>query len=134
MNARNIIIVLQDMPTKNTILREARNMKSSKFMESEVQIFPDLSAEALQIRWVLRPITDKRNDAGIRYQWNQIQMDICKALRAFDVEEGQALLQAVGLSSPTELMDISVKGQKRKLESPSTPFCWNKVSNRLSSP
>lgn len=98
---------LQDMCPRNLILKEVCTRGSFKHQDSDVHIFPDVSAEALLIRCSLKPLTTALMEVGIRYQWLTLGhlQAIHKGfvLQVLDMDEGNLILCTLRLTSPMEL-------------------------------
>lgn len=74
-----------------------------------MSVFPDLTAETLQRRRELKPITARLRDAKVPYRWVSYYklsvLHLGKPLQAVDLSSGRELLNTIGLSSLETLPD-----------------------------
>lgn len=101
---RDIVVRFKDTRTRNKILKEANARGSLTFQESSISVFPDLSAETLQRRRDLKPITACLREAKVPYRWVAYHrlsvLHLGKAIQAVDMISGCELLSKIGIPPP----------------------------------
>lgn len=104
---RDIIVRFKDTRTRNKILKEANIRGSLTYQETQISVFPDLTAETLQKRRELKPITTCLREAKVPYRWvSHYHLSVShlgKAIQATDVASGCILLTTLGLPLPKSL-------------------------------
>ncbi|KAL8221480.1 UNVERIFIED_CONTAM: hypothetical protein K2H54_068445 [Gekko kuhli] len=119
----------QSSDASDSKMDAATGMQASEHSPSIKNVPPD----ALHIRRVLKPITQKLTESGIRYRWLQSGYLQVKhqgtVLKADDLDTGTDMLRALGLDLPREPQLLQLG--KRKREIPGTPHRWSKIPVRL---
>lgn len=102
-NPRDIVVRFADERTRNKILKEANSRGSLTYQRTNISVFPDLSAETLQRRRELKPITANLREAKIPYRWiSHYRLSVLhsgKAIQATDMASGCELLARIGIPS-----------------------------------
>lgn len=103
---RDILIKCADSQTKQKILALARGKGSLDYDGHKIQALQDLSAETLEARRRLKPITTLLTKFKFRYRWQsytKVQV-IFKgvSLLADDLDLGAQLFQALGIDLPSD--------------------------------
>lgn len=103
---RDILVKCADSRTKQKILALARGKGFLSFDTYKIQALQDLSAETLEARRRLKPITTLLTKFKFRYRWQsytKIQV-VFKgvSLLADDFDTGAQLLQALGIDLPPD--------------------------------
>lgn len=124
---RDIIVRFKDARTRNKVLKEANVRGSLAFQETRVSVFPDLTAETLQKRRELKPITTCLREAKISYRWvSHYRLSVLhlgKVLQAADVPSGCELLTTLGLALPRSLLVTPANSSDTPAQKPS----WTRV-------
>lgn len=107
---RDILARCLDMRTKQLIMTEARKKGFLPYFDYKILVLQDLSAETLEARRRLRPLTSTLTKAKIRYRWQaftKVQI-VYKgtSLTAEDFGSAAKMLTHLGLEVPDELKDL----------------------------
>lgn len=68
-NPRDVIVKFHYEEEKVKILGKLRHQPGLSFEGAEIQVYPDLSAETLTRRWLLKPLTSILKTTETPYQW-----------------------------------------------------------------
>lgn len=106
---RDILVKCYDLRTKQKIMEVARKRGHLLYHNHKIMVLQDLSAETLEARKKLRPLTSALSKANIRYRWQaytRVQI-VYKgsALIAEDFGSAAKMLQHLKLEVPEELKD-----------------------------
>lgn len=132
---RDIITTLLNVRWKRRILTEAQKRRHFDYKSPKIQIFPDLSREALQKRHELKPIIGVLLANGLRFRWlTPLKISFMhqgKMYQFCDVAGRRQLLHSLRLDvPPDEEMAEDKKASKRKSFTPESPVKSGKIPVR----
>lgn len=113
---RDILICCSDLRTKQGILTFAREKGYLQLQDSKVTVLQDLSAETLEARCRLKPLTSLLATRKIRYRWaayTKVQV-VHKGvpILADDLVSGSQMLQALNIEVPSEFAAAESQSQE----------------------
>ena len=138
---RDIIVKFLNFKDKDLILKKSRSKATITHEKQSILIFQDLSAETLQRKKQLRPITAALKEAGLKYHWGfPFKLRVSfedKLLSARNFKEAKALLNTVGITLNQQLqrkidqMDPLVcSAEESEEQEPSWKVAKKKQKNR----
>lgn len=103
---RDILVRFADLRTKNRLLAEARSRGFLLHGDSKIMVYPDLSAETLEARCRMRPVTSLLAKFNFKYRWVAYAKVLVQhkgtSLLAADLETGISLLKELGVEIPSD--------------------------------
>ncbi|KAL8185386.1 UNVERIFIED_CONTAM: hypothetical protein K2H54_048611 [Gekko kuhli] len=112
---RDIVATIADVRVRRRILQEAQKTKSFIYNDLPIDVFPDISREALQIRRKLKATTKQLQHLHQKYRWlpsGKLYVYYQGLhLYAYDEDSGKQLLQAMQAETPMEH-----EGEKRSFK------------------
>lgn len=117
---RDIIVEMAEDSIKSKIMTLARQKGHLPYQDSKILVFQDLPTEAIQIRKILKSVTEVLREANFKYCWlpnGKLSLYYKgQQLLARAEESGKNLLYTFNLEA-----DLETHGRRRKLDNPLTP-------------